>query len=143
MRDFGVTIPFQPTPKDIQNIQVPGFFTLNARPHLSLVRNSFDWTDDMSWVHGRHSLRFGASIDRNQVNENFLFQQAGIFNFNGSYTGTALTDFLGMLFSFTQGSGTFTHLRDTFVGFYIQDDFRVNRRLTLNLGVRYEPSGGN
>jgi outer membrane receptor protein involved in Fe transport len=140
VRDFGVTIPFQPNPKDIQNVMVPGFFSLNTRPHLSLVRNSFDWTDDMSWVRGRHSIRFGVSINRNRVNEDFLFQQAGIFNFNGSYTGTALTDFLfGKLFSFTQGSGTFTHLRDTFLGTYLQDDIRVSRRLTLNLGVRYEP----
>lgn len=42
--------------------------------------------------------------------------------------------------AFRQGAGEFKDNRNTFFGIYIQDNYRVNRKLTLNLGLRWEPA---
>src|SRR5205814_10526749 len=53
---------------------------------------------------------------------------------------TFLLGTLGENPGFRQGNGDFKHNRNTFAGLYIQDNFRLSRRLTLNTGLRWEPS---
>jgi hypothetical protein len=64
----------------------------------------------------------------------------GSFNFSGDATGYAIADFLlGKIRTFHQAAGQFENSRNNLMGFYIQDNFRVTRRLTVNAGLRYEP----
>jgi hypothetical protein len=132
--DLGVNI-FQPPGKAIQSISVSGAFSLGDNPHAAFVRNNFTWSDDVSLVSGRHNLRFGGVIERSRVDVN----NPGFFSY-GSFTFASISDFLaGKLSSFQQGNGEFKNNRNTFPGLYIQDDFHASRRLTLNMGLRWEP----
>jgi outer membrane receptor protein involved in Fe transport len=116
---------------------------------LSIGRNSFSprytnaktyqWAESLAYVRGRHTYKFGIDMD---------WQQIGNFfpgNFSGSFLFTSYANFAqGIPFSFTQafaGAGTDGPLSKPNVSeyaFYAQDSWRVNERLTLNYGIRYD-----
>jgi hypothetical protein len=137
--DLGVALPFQPI-KAIQQIRVNGAFNFGDNPSASFIRNNFTWAEDVSWVHGKHDFRFGGIVERSRVDLDNRFFQPAEFSFNsiadllvgkmGSFGGNP---------AFRQGAGEFKANRDTFMGFYVQDNYKVHRRLTLNLGMRWEP----
>lgn len=138
--DLGVALPFQTDPKAIQQIRVNGAFSFGDNPTASFIRNNFTWSDDVSWVVGKHDLRFGGVIERSQVDLDNQFFQPAEFSFPSlaAFLAGQLGDYSGNL-AFRQGAGEFKENRNLFAGLYIQDNFRVSRRLTLNLGLRYEP----
>lgn len=59
VQSLGSMIPFQPAAHAIQQIRVNGFFSFGDNPQASFVRNNFTWSDDVSWVKGKHDVRFG------------------------------------------------------------------------------------
>src|SRR5439155_239387 len=138
---LGSNIPFQPATNAIQQIRVNGFFSFGDNPPASFVRNNFTWSDDVSWVAGRHDLRFGGVLERSRVDLNNLFFQPGEYSFSSlnNFLSGILSDYSGNL-AFRQGAGEFKNNRGLFTGVYFQDYYRVNRRFTLNLGLRYEPT---
>ncbi len=101
---------------------------------------TFEVMDNFSHVMGRHSLRFGGNIDKeNKSQSQSNPNNNGSFTFNGSITGDSLADLmLGKPYQYTESS---THIfgvsRWTDFALYVQDDFRASSRLTINLGVRY------
>ena len=154
---LGVALPFQPAPNAIQGIGVQGGFNLGDNPTGIFTRNNFTYADDLSWEIGKHDFRFGGIIEWSQVDLNNQFNQPGIVNFCAQDTylkqAAGLPTYQNFLsgimcdggpagngYAFQQGSGEFKANRDKFPGLYIQDNYRVNRRLTLNLGLRYEPA---
>src|SRR5208337_2442723 len=68
VRDFGVNIAYQPTPKAINALQVAGFFSVPGSASIRIPRNTFSYSDDVSWVAGRHSITLGGSFERLQDN---------------------------------------------------------------------------
>jgi len=98
------------------------------------------FTDSLSWQKGRHFLKFVGEVDRRGV----TFEQAraprGSFSFDGTYTGSALADFLlGYLRSDSVNPAhTHTDLYDYWVALAANDDFKVTSRLTLNFGLRWD-----
>ena len=155
--DVGTAIPFQPVPSGIQQIGVQGGFTFGDNPKGLFIRNNYTYSDDIVWEKGKHDLHFGGMIERSQLNLVNQFNQPGIFGFGTSdnylFGGTSFptyTLFLaGILsdgssagngYALQQGAGEFKNNRNTFSGVYVQDNYRVTRRLTLNLGLRYEPA---
>ena len=141
VQDLGSNIPFQPPTNAIQQIRVNGFFNFGDNPNASFIRNNFTWSDDVSWVKGRHDFRFGGVIERSRVDLNNRFFQPAELSFNGinGFLSGALGDYSGNL-AFRQGAGEFKNNRNIFAGVYAQDNIRVTRRLTVNLGLRYEPA---
>jgi len=139
--DLGVALPFQSDPKAIQQIRVNGAFNFGDNPSATFVRNNFTWSDDYSWVIAKHDLRMGGVIERSRVDLDNKFFQPAEFSFDGltKFLAGTLSDYSGNL-AFRQGAGEFKNNRDTFFGLYIQDNYHVSRRVTLNLGLRYEPS---
>jgi hypothetical protein len=86
---------------------------------------------------------FGFELYHNRVNELQNWQSDGNMVFNGSVTGDAAGDMLlGKFFSLRQVTGLTSRLRQTLPSFFAQDDFKFNRRLTINLGLRWEPYFG-
>src|SRR5947207_905474 len=135
--DFGVNI-FQPSAgKAIQSVSVQGTrgFSFGDNPHADFVRNNFTWSDDYAWTRGAHDLRFGGVIERSRVD----VTNPGFFGY-GTFTFSSVANFAaGRLSNFQQGAGEFKNNRGLFAGIYAEDNYKVSRRLTLNLGVRYEP----
>jgi hypothetical protein len=94
---------------------------------------------DVTWSKGRHSLKFG--VQEYWLQTNFLSSQrsSGIFNFNGQYTKNALADFLlGAAYTESLSNYSYLELRTPWTNFFVQDDWRVTPKLTLNIGLRYE-----
>ncbi len=105
--------------------------------------DTYQIADNFSVVKGRHTLKFGANIIQRQVDFFNPIAGKGFFQANSSMpfsTGWEQSDLLvGWIANYQVGpsSGMF-HTRSWENGFYGQDDYRVNNRLTLNLGLRYD-----
>jgi hypothetical protein len=96
-----------------------------------------------SWVHGAHTIGFGVEYYRNRVNELQNWLSGGNMQFTGSQTGNAAADFLlGKFDSYRQVTGLTSRLRQNLPALFFQDDLRLSRRLTLNVGLRWEPYNG-
>ncbi|MBI1774690.1 MAG: TonB-dependent receptor, partial [Proteobacteria bacterium] len=103
--------------------------------------------DVLTWIRGKHILKFGGDISIDQFNQPFYNNQRGSFTANGVWTGNgtaangdAFADLmLGLLSSSTITQvPTRNYLRWRTWGAFVNDDFRVTPTLTLNLGLRYE-----
>ena len=137
--DFGVPI-FQPIPKAIQSISISGYFSTGANPTAKFPRTGYSYIDNLRWVHGNHNLAFGVSYERDSLNMVNVLGEPGTFSFSGDTTGNALADFmLGKLRTFGQANGQHVKNRYWMLNGYAQDSWRVNHRLNLSFGVRYEP----
>ncbi len=96
--------------------------------------------DDVSWTKGDHNLRFGGQFMRYSKNQDIFGTTQGNYTFDGSFTGNAVADFLlGYAKSYNQlDLEDRTHTRTSTASFYFTDNWRASKRLTLNLGVRWE-----
>jgi len=141
VKTLGSNIPFQPATNAIQQIRVNGFFSFGDNPPAAFVRNNFTWSDDVSWVKGKHDFRFGGVLERSRVDLDNLFFQPAEFSFPSlnAFLSGALGDYSGNV-AFRQGAGEFKNNRGLFSGVYAQDNYKVTRRLTVNFGLRYEPA---
>ncbi len=110
------------------------------------VQNTYEVADSVAWMRGAHSLKFGAGFRRNQIN---VFQATvpnGLFIFTPA--APVNDGFANLLLGapqiFFQGLGDFYRgLRNWSTMAYVQDEWRVNRRLTLNVGMRWEAINPN
>jgi hypothetical protein len=102
--------------------------------------DDYQLRDDLSWTKGAHQFRFGASWALYKKIQDLFGQTQGAFNFDGTFTGNDFADFLlGNAKSYNelavQDQGFWNNVS---WGAYAQDNWRVNRKLTLNLGVRWD-----
>jgi len=101
--------------------------------------NNYQWDDDLTLVRGKHSLDLGFDLIRLEYNMFQTGAEHGSEAYATRYTGLAWSD---LLFGApTSGSYSFPSevgLRQSDLSFYAQDNYKVNNRLTLNLGVHYE-----
>jgi hypothetical protein len=102
------------------------------------VQNTFQYLDTVTRTQGAHQFKFGGEVNRVQANSTFDS------NVRGTLTFLTLNDFLqGRPFQYTQRFGN--SIRGNRVwneAFFMQDDYKVARNLTLNLGVRLEIAHG-
>ena len=134
----------------LPSISVGGFTGLgesSIQPFI-VVDNNFQYTEHLTWIMGRHTLKFGGDIIRRQYN---FFQarfQRGSYTFDGSFTsqigvggtGSGLTDFLlGFPLSSTLAViNNPVGQRQVEMGAYVEDTWKASQNLTLTLGLRYE-----
>jgi hypothetical protein len=113
------------------------------------IANIFDYTDSVTWVTGKHTIKFGGDVQRIQSSlTNSQDDPRGIFRFDGNYTsnrgasgtGNPYASFLlGFPNAVTRDFvNTVPAVRMTFLGLYVQDDFRITSKLTINAGVRWD-----
>jgi outer membrane receptor protein involved in Fe transport len=137
-RSVGI-VPINTQP-GLPGIQVTGFvpygYTGNDwKDQIS----AFIFNDTVSHVRGAHTLKYGAEIRYGQE-QSFGIPFQGRFGFNGQYTGNPFADFLlAAPNQVTVGNGPGKiDMRDWNYNFFIQDDWKLSRQLTLNAGLRYE-----
>lgn len=101
--------------------------------------NNWQLRDVAAWTTGRHNLKFGGEYLKLSFRQ--LFVSPPNFNFNGTRSGNEFADFLmGAYFSLSANFGVRTNDNlQTAPSLFVQDDIRVNRRLTLSFGLRWEP----
>ena len=103
---------------------------------LDITQNYYDLTDSIAYVRGKHSLHFGGGVNKTEIN----FER---FHFFGGLLYPSMPDFLlGNVFSSIDVPGVFDRAWRTWDGnLYVQDNYQVLPRLSLNLGFRYERQG--
>jgi hypothetical protein len=138
--DLGVKL-YQPSEaKTIQGINVQNYFNVAQQNPARFVRTQYTLSDGVYWTRGSHSLTFGVDVNRTWVLIRNQFNQPGAWTFSADTTNLAMASFfLGYVRNFLQGNGEFKDNRVNTFGLYLQDDWRVSRKLTLNLGLRYDP----
>jgi hypothetical protein len=109
-------------------------------------QHSYQYVDTLSWVKGAHTLKFGGSILRREVDFYNTPSAKGSFvvggiNYPGTgrFTGYEVSELLAGFSDYNIGVAS--QFFDTFnweTGYFAQDDWKLNRRLTLNIGVRYD-----
>jgi Carboxypeptidase regulatory-like domain/TonB dependent receptor len=113
-----------------------------------LIENVFQWSDNVTWTHGTHSTKAGFDLRRYRIDRQTGDVFNGRFFFGSIYTanpqvansGAPFADFLLGLPSLLDGTQQldWSRLRQIYGGAFIQDDWKVNARLTLNYGLRYD-----
>jgi hypothetical protein len=101
----------------------------------------YQYRDDLSWTKGRHALKFGVSWMHFLKNQQLQSNTQGTYVFNDStFAGDSYVNYLlGDAATFTQLQVlNGLHWVNNSYSFYAEDNFKVTRRLTLNLGFRYD-----
>lgn len=126
----------------LSKLQISGYQQLGDSLWVpeTIVENVYQLADTVSWIHGKHTVKFGMDFRRQQRN---FFQQtapSGWYQFSGNYTGVSLADtLLGVpQFSFQDHLNGTDDTRYWDIAEFVQDNIRVTPNLTLNLGLRYE-----
>ena len=129
------------------NGQTGAQYSSNWTPWVNKY-DDYQIRDDVSWTRGAHQFKMGGSWALYKKQQDVFAATQGSFNFNGSFTsnaGAAQTgvDFADYLLGYSQqyqeagvhDSGQWNNVS---WAAYVQDNWRVNRKLTLNLGVRWD-----
>ncbi len=156
--DFGAQNGIQGISRDLRKVGYPAINFSDAYSTAgdssSLVtrrNNSFDFFDNLSWIRGTHSMKFGTYFYRLRFNPQDSPNARGAFVFSPRFSssaagladGNSFADFLlgypsnalgGIGRGEMDGRTLWTHL-------YAQDDWRARHNLTVNLGLRYEING--
>jgi Carboxypeptidase regulatory-like domain/TonB dependent receptor len=130
-------------------IQISGGFTIgnNGEGELPQIGNSFQWSDSITKVSGRHTFKFGADVRRQRFDQTLYFDVNGEFFYSGAGSNSVVgssgsnyyPDFLvGLPDSFGQGSAQVEHVRSTATYLFAQDSWKIKPNLTLNYGLRWE-----
>lgn len=134
--------------RSLPAITVSGFVNLGAPTNIprGRVSSAYQFVDNLTWTRGTHTYKMGGEYRRPLVNSfNDIFSRGRINFTNPAGSLASLADFLAGRPS--TGGTTIARgatRRDTFsnnTGLFVQDDWKVTPRLTLNLGLRYEYVG--
>src|SRR5271157_2210645 len=114
-------------------------FQINWMPWNNKA-DDYQVRDDVSWTKGRHQIRMGGSWALYKKTQDWFKDTQGSYTFDGSFTGNDFADYLlGFAQDYNQDAlkqaGQWNNVS---WALYIQDNYRVNNRLTLNLGLRWD-----
>ncbi|HMC63267.1 MAG TPA: TonB-dependent receptor [Candidatus Solibacter sp.] len=143
--------PTDPLSFGLPYFNATNYAMVTDSPTLPQAQRDNLWhiSDNLSVGRGRHTVKFGGSFLRYQLNYLQSNMSRGVYTYTGVFTsvdGSGINTgdpFADFLLGFpqnttrTKGSGQ-AYLRQSVTGAFVQDDWRISQRLTLNIGVRYE-----
>jgi hypothetical protein len=141
--EFGIAIPAPPpiawgTPS-VGILGFSGFGDDNNSPYLN-YNYTFQWTDNVSWTHGTHAVKFGADVRRDRYSQIGNQFPRGAAGFQNQATGYGFADYmLGYMFNNSDAAGLAnTQFRATSQAYYLTDTWKVRPNVTVTAGLRYE-----
>ncbi|MFN7933946.1 MAG: carboxypeptidase regulatory-like domain-containing protein [Bryobacteraceae bacterium] len=138
-QSFGINAPNLAHGPEIRTL-ISGYFNVRYNNTYRVPRNQYNLQHSWTWIKGRHEILWGADLLREQSLLDQDFESVGRFDFAGRYSGDNLVDFMmGKPSAFTQVTPNYVNLTRNFYSMYVQDNFRVSKRLGLNLGMRWNP----
>jgi outer membrane receptor protein involved in Fe transport len=139
LADLGSAFTIQGAPS-LPQITVSGYFTLtNAIGGPTAGGNFYSGRDVFSWTTGRHAVKLGGELSYNKTTQDTLLNNYGVFTFNNSVTRNALADFeIGIPSAVSQDAPVTAYWNSWYGAAFLQDDLRLNGRVTLNLGLRWD-----
>jgi hypothetical protein len=124
---------------------------LNNCGDSQFADNVYQTNDSVSWVRGKHNMKFGGEIRALQFNVRRLTQASGEFDFNAQETSSTgaggvggvggdpvASSLFGLVNTATLNYGSFSGVRYKDFSFFAQDTYRLNTHLTLNYGLRFD-----
>jgi hypothetical protein len=137
---------------DLIAVNIPGTGYFGREPYspVDRIERRFEFTDNVSLVRGKHTFKMGADLNliqlRSKKQQIFQLDFGGDVNFGGISIGAGVPNTtglqaygLGIPQSYIQGIGSSNNPFDNIpMGFFLQDNWRLNRHLTVNYGVRYD-----
>ena len=137
---------------DLIAVNIPGTGYFGREPYspVDRIERRFEFTDNVSVVRGKHTFKMGADVNliqlRSKKQQIFQLDFGGDVNFGGISIGAGVPNTtglqaygLGIPQSYIQGIGSSNNPFDNIpIGFFLQDNWRLNRHLTVNYGVRYD-----
>jgi hypothetical protein len=143
--DFGINL-FGPSAGGVSMALTGSGVSFNADNKAQFSRATFELVHDWAWTKEKHSFTFGTEIARKHFNNDTFFRSAGRYEFDGRGTsgpdgiGFDRADYmLGLMSFFQQNNGEFEQRRVWTRNFFVSDTWRVHPRVTLSLGLRFEP----
>ena len=136
---------------NLLDVTISGWSGITMGNAAANYTRSFEFTDSVGYATGRHNVRFGGNFRRYRTGFNTFFLTGGTAGFTGQFTsdpgrqnaGNAYAEFLlGDMASWRQLSTGHLNAVNNLFSLFVQDDFRITSRLTLNLGLRYDPKLG-
>ncbi len=133
-------LPQRPGIVGVENVIFNDFIIGSTITGLNQTDNTFEYRDNFSHVSGNHTFTVGGELMFSQVNAAADVQSNGTFSFFGSETGSDFADFLiGVPSFYKQGDAQPFYMRNHYGALFVQDSWRVRRRLTFNYGLRWDP----
>ncbi|MGC2330078.1 MAG: carboxypeptidase-like regulatory domain-containing protein, partial [Candidatus Acidiferrales bacterium] len=112
---------------------------------------NYEYGDQLSWSHGRHTVRMGFTSQYQELNAYILGRSRGTLAFedwadfllgeSAAQNGTTESNIFSVSATVQEPGGTRSAVRAHYFGSFIQDDFKMSSRLTWNLGLRWEYNG--
>ncbi|MFZ0481153.1 MAG: carboxypeptidase regulatory-like domain-containing protein [Terriglobales bacterium] len=143
---YGITTGLPSNRTGLPFVDVAGGFNIGNgwEGELPQVGNSFQFVDNLSWLKGNHTLKFGADVQRNRFDQTLYYNVSGNFTFDSSGTNAVSSldnypgYFLGLVDTYSQGSAQRENIRNTGLYLFAQDSWKIKSNLTLNYGLRWE-----
>jgi hypothetical protein len=137
---LGINVYNDATPQWFFNVS--GYFGINTGDTNVFLRDEYQIADTVRWTRGRHELASGFEYSYGKGDITNNFRANGRFTYSGGapFTSDALADFMiGKFSTFEQGIGEYKNTRMQLFAAFVQDTFRVSSRVSLNVGVRWDP----
>jgi len=142
-------------------VDVSGLFSYgnNFEGEIPQTGNTYQGSDNLSWVKGNHAIKFGGDIRRQLFDQTLYYNVNGFYSLygggpndpdfeipndpndlsQGSSEGTLMPEYLlGLPDSFSQGSAQIEKVRSTIFAVFAQDSWKIKKNITLNYGLRWE-----
>jgi hypothetical protein len=125
----------------VPSVAITGFTGLGDALGSGDTIPNYHASDTITWTRGKHTIKGGVSFLRYQfLSYGNQDPKYGAFSFTGQYTGNSFADFLlGYLAGSSKPLGPSNITAQNYrYGFFLQDDWRVTNKLTVNAGIRYD-----